>query len=75
MQPNKKLNPIITEFFLRGRKLAISLAFISQYHFAVFNTIRLNATHYFIIKIPNKGELQQIASKNLSGIEFKYFMK
>ena len=38
-------------------------------------TTRLNATHYFIIKIPNKRELQQIASNHLSDIEFKDFMK
>ena len=38
-------------------------------------TIRLNATHYFIMKIPNKRELQQIASNNLSDIDFRDFMK
>ena len=38
-------------------------------------TVRLNATHYFIMKIPNKRELQQIASDNLSGIDFKDFVK
>ena len=37
--------------------------------------VRLNATHYFIMKIPNKRELQQIASDNLSGIDFKDFVK
>ena len=38
-------------------------------------TIRLNATHYFIIEIPNKGELQEIASNHSSDIDFKDFMK
>ena len=38
-------------------------------------TIRLNATHYFIMKIPNKRELQQIASNHLSETDFKDFMK
>ena len=38
-------------------------------------TIRLNATHYFTIKIPNKRELQQIASSHSSDIDFKDFMK
>ena len=38
-------------------------------------TIRLNATHYFIMKIPNKRELQQVASNHLSDIDFKDFMK
>ena len=59
MESNKKLSPIVTELFLRGRKLNISLVFILQSYFKVPNTIRLNATHYFIMKIPNKRELQQ----------------
>ena len=58
MESNKKLRPIVTELFLRGRKLNTSLVFISQPYFKVPKTIRLNATHYFIIKIPNKRELQ-----------------
>ena len=41
----------------------------------MLKTIRLNATDYFVMKIPNKGELQQIASNHLSGIDFKDFMK
>ena len=61
--------------FLRGRKLNISLVFISQSYSKVPKTIRLNATHYFIMKIPNKRKLQQIASNHLSDIDFKGFMK
>ena len=64
MEADKKISPIVTELFLRGRKLNISLVFISQYYFKLPKTIRLNATHYFIMKIPNKRELQQIASHN-----------
>ena len=75
VESNKKLSPIVTELFLRGRKLNISVVFISQSYFKVPNTIRPNATHYFIMKIPNKRELQQIASNHLSGIDFKDFMK
>ena len=75
MESNKKLSPIVTELFLRGRKLNILLVFISQSYFKVPKTIRLNATHYFIMKIPSKRELQQIASSYLSDIEFKKFMK
>ena len=37
--------------------------------------IRLNITHYFVVEIPNKRELQQIASKHLCDIDFKDFMK
>ena len=71
MECNRKLNPIVTELFLRGRKLNISLVFISQSYFKVPKTIRLNATHYFIIKTANLIELQQIASDNSLHIEFK----
>ena len=68
-------SPIITELFLRGRKLNISLVFIPQSCFKVPKTIRLNATHYFIMKVPNKRELQQIVSNHLSDINFKDFIK
>ena len=68
-------SPIITELFLRGRKLNISLAFIPQSCFKVPKTIRLNATHYFIMKVPNKRELRQIVSNHLSDINFKDFIK
>ena len=71
---NTKLCIIVTELFLK-RQLNISLAFISQSYFRVIKTIRLNAAHYFIMKIPNKRELQQIASNHLSDIDFKDFMK
>ena len=54
---NKKLSQIVTELFIRGRKLSISLVFISLYYFLVPKNIRINFTHYFIIKIPNKQEL------------------
>ena len=54
---NKKLNPILTELFFRGRKLNIFLAFITRSYCAVSKNFRPNSTHYFIIKIPNKWEL------------------
>ena len=52
---------MITELFIRGRKLNISLVFITESCFAVPKNIRRNSTHYFIRKFPNKGELQKIA--------------
>ena len=64
MESNIKLSPIVTELFLRGRKLNISLAFISQSYFKVPKIIRLNSRHYIIMKILNKRDLQQIASNN-----------
>ena len=54
MFSNKKLNPILTELFIRGRKLNISLVSITQSYFAVPENIRLNSTHYFIMAIPSK---------------------
>ena len=58
---NKKLNPIVTELFIRGRKLNISIVFIAQSYFKVPKDVRLNSTHFFIMNILNKRELQQIA--------------
>ena len=75
VESNKKLIPIVTELFLRGGKLNISFVFVSQSYFKVPKTIRLNVTHCFIMKIPNKSELWQIASNHSSDIDFKDFMK
>ena len=58
---NKKLNPIVTELFIRGRKSNISLVFITQSYFGVPKNIRLNSTHYLFMKTQNKRVLQQIA--------------
>ena len=55
---NKKLNSIVTELFIRGRKLNISLIFITQSYFKVPKDVKLNTIHFFITKIPNKRELQ-----------------
>ena len=67
MCSNKKLNPIVTELLIRARKLNIFLVFITQSYFALSKN-RLNSTHYFIMKIPNKQELQQIAFNHFSDI-------
>ena len=72
---NKKINPIVTELFMRGRKLSISIVFITQSYFKVPKDVRLNSTQFFIMKIPNKRELQQITSNHSSDIDFKDFMK
>ena len=57
---NKKLNPVVTELFIRGRKLNISIVFITQSYFKVPKDVRLNSTHFFIVKIPNKRELSKL---------------
>ena len=71
---NKKLNPVVSELFIRGRKLNIFILFTIQSYFSVSKNIRLNTTHYFIMKIPNKRELQQIAFNHSSDIDFKDIM-
>ena len=71
---NKALNPILSELFISARKLNISLVFIKQSYFAVPKNIRLNSTHYVIIKISNKGELREIVLNHSSDIELKEFM-
>ena len=71
---NKKLNPIVTELFIRGGKLNISLSFVTQSYFDVLKHIKLNSTHYFVMKIPNKQELQQIAFNHSTDIDFQVFM-
>ena len=60
MLNNKKLNTVVTELFIRGRKLNTSIIFIPEFYFSLPKNIRLNFTHYFTMKIPNKRELQQI---------------
>ena len=72
---NQKLNPVVTELFVRGRKLNISIVFITQSYFKVRKDVRLNSTHFFIMKILNKRELQQIALNHSCDIDFKDFMK
>ena len=72
---NKKLNSVITELIIRDRKLNISLVFITQSYFKVPKDVRLNSTHFFIMKIPNKRELQQIALNHSSDINSKDFIK
>ena len=65
---NKKLNSIVTEIFIKCRKLNISLVFISQSYFKVPKDVRLNTTHSFLMKIPNRIELQQVAISHSSDI-------
>ena len=71
---NAKLNSIVTELFIRARKLNISLVFITQTYFKVPKDFRLNTTHFFITKILNKRELQQIALNRSSDIRIEDFI-
>ena len=68
---NKKLNRILTELFIRGRKLNISLVFITESHFVVPKNIKPNSIYYLNMKIPNKRELRQTAFNHSSDIGFE----
>ena len=70
----KKINPIVTDLFIRGRKLNISVFITQAAYFAVPKNIGLNSAHYFVMKIPDKREIQQIVSNHSSDIDFQEFM-
>ena len=72
---NKELNSIVTELFIRGRKLNFSLVFITQSFFKVPKDVLLNTSHFFVMKIPNKRELQQIAINHSSDINTGDFIE
>ena len=74
MLSNKKLNPIVTELFIRGTKLNLSLTAITQSSFTVLKNDRLGSTHYFVMKIRNKREPQQIAFNHSSDNDIQEFM-
>ena len=73
MSHNKKLDSIVTELFIRGRKFNISLVLITQSYFKVPKDVRLNTTHFFISKIPNNRELREIVTNHSSDISTKDF--
>ena len=67
---NEKINTLLTELFIRSRKLEISIVFTTQSCFKVPKDVRLNPTHFVIMKIPNKRELQQVTLIHSSDIDF-----
>ena len=72
---NKKFQVIIKDLFIRCRKLNISLVFIAQTYFSVPKDMRLNSTHYLIMKTNNKRELQNIAINHSADVDYKDFLK
>ena len=70
MLSNKKVNLIVTDLFIRGRKQNISLVFITQSYLCVLKNIRLKSAHGLIKKISNEREVQWIAISHSSDIEF-----
>ena len=71
---NKKFQADVKELFIRCRKLNISLVFILQSYFPVPKEVRLNSTHYLIMKINNKRELQNTTINHSVDIDYKDFM-
>ena len=72
---SNKFKAIIKELFIRCRKLNISIVFITQSYFRTPKDARLNSTHYVIMKIQCRKELQNIAQENSGDIDFKDFLK
>ena len=72
---NKKFQAIIKELFIRCRKLNISLVFITQSYFSVPKDVRLNSTHYLIMKINNRRELQNISINHSADINYQDFIE
>ena len=72
---NRIFQAVIKELFIRCRKLNMSFVFITQFCFSVPKDVRLNSTHYLIMKINNRKELQNIAINHAADIDHKYFMK
>ena len=75
MSTNKTFQAIVKELFVRCRKVNISLVFITQSYFLVPKDVRLNSTHYLIMKIHNERELQNIAINHSEDIDYKDFLK
>ena len=75
MLSNKKLIPIMTEWFIREKKLDISVVFIAESYFPVLKNIRLKSAHHFVMKTPIKRELQEIAFTYSPDIDFHLYKK
>ena len=72
---NKRFQAITKKLFIRCGKLNISLVFITHSYFSVPKEVRLNSTHYLIMKIHNKRELQNISTNHSADIDHKDFLK
>ena len=75
MISNKKLNPVVTQLFVRGRKPNVSIVFITQLYYKVPKKVRLNTTQFFSMKISNKMEFQQISINHYQILNLKILRK
>ena len=71
---NKRFQAMVKELLIRCRNLNISFVFITQSYFSIPKEVRLNSTHYLIMKIHTKRELQNIAVNHSTDIDYKDFM-
>ena len=69
------MQKLLKKWFIRCRKVNISLVFITEFYFSVPKDIRLNSTHYLIMKINSKRELQNIAINHSADIDYNDFVK
>ena len=72
---NKNFKRIIKELFYRARKINVSIVFITQSYFRALKDVRLNSTHYVLMKIDNKKELKRIAEEKSGNLDYKDFLK
>ena len=71
----KNFQQIIKELFYRARKINVSIVFITQCYFRTLKDARLNSTHYILMKIGNKKELNSIAEEKSGNLDYKDFLK
>lgn len=71
----QKLQPIVADIFIRGRKLSIFIVSITQSYIAVLKNIWIDFKHYFLINILSKQEIQKIGIKYSSDIDFKEYIR
>ena len=59
-----KLHAMVTELYIGSRKINIALVFITQSYSAVQKKFRINCTHSFIMKAPNRRKLEQVITNH-----------
>ena len=69
----KKLHSVVIELFIWGRNLNIYLGFMTQLWFLLLKDVKLNTIHFFLMKVPNRQKLQQIAINNSSDTDCNEF--
>ena len=71
----RRFQAVTKELFIRCRKLNIALVFITQSYFSVPKDLRLNSTHYLIMKINNRRELQNVSTDHSAGVNYQDLKK